>query len=83
MSSMFEVHKLNVAYGDSHVIHDVSFSVQPGSAVAIVGRNGIGKLIPLKSLIGMVPARKGTISLEGKQLMGTESHQRVPALPIF
>lgn len=79
MSAMFEVHKLNVAYGDSHVIHDVSFSLQPGAAMAIVGRNGMGKSTLLKSLIGMVPARNGTISLEGKHLMGAASHQRVQA----
>lgn len=79
MSAMFEVHKLNVAYGDSHVIHDVSFTLQPGAAMAIVGRNGMGKSTLLKSLIGMVPARNGTISLEGKQLMDAASHQRVQA----
>ncbi len=76
---MFKVHNLNVAYGESHVIHDVSFQVQPGAAMAIVGRNGMGKSTLLKSLIGMVPARRGSISLEGKQLMGTASHQRVQA----
>lgn len=79
MSAMFEVQKLNVAYGDSHVIHDVSFSMQRGAAMAVVGRNGMGKSTLLKSLIGMVPARKGSISLEGKQLMGAASHQRVQA----
>jgi urea transport system ATP-binding protein len=76
---MFKVHNLNVAYGESHVIHDVSFSVQPGAAVAIVGRNGMGKSTLLKSLIGMVPARRGSISLEGKALIGVASHQRVQA----
>ena len=76
---MFKVDNLNVAYGESHVIHDVSFSVQPGAAMAIVGRNGMGKSTLLKSLIGMVPARQGSISLEGRQLMGTASHQRVQA----
>lgn len=79
MPAMFKVHKLNVAYGDSHVIHDVSFLVQPGTAMAIVGRNGMGKSTLLKSLIGMVPARHGSISLEGKELMGSASHVRVQA----
>lgn len=77
---MFKVHKLNVAYGESHVIHDVSFLVQPGSAMAIVGRNGMGKSTLLKSLIGMVPARHGSsINLEGVELTGTASHERVQA----
>ncbi|MFH1871679.1 MAG: urea ABC transporter ATP-binding subunit UrtE [Pseudomonadota bacterium] len=77
---MFKVHNLNVAYGESQVIHDVSFLVQPGAAMAIVGRNGMGKSTLLKSLIGMVPARHGSsINLEGRELMGTASHKRVQA----
>ena len=77
---MFKVHNLNVAYGESHVIHDASFLVQPGAAMAIVGRNGMGKSTLLKSLIGMVPARHGSsINLEGRELVGTESHKRVQA----
>ncbi|MDZ4255710.1 MAG: urea ABC transporter ATP-binding subunit UrtE [Sulfuritalea sp.] len=77
---MFKVHNLNVAYGESHVIHDVSFLVQPGAAMAIVGRNGMGKSTLLKSLIGMVPARHGSsINLEGRELVGTASHKRVQA----
>jgi urea transport system ATP-binding protein len=77
---MFKVHNLNVAYGESHVIHDVSFLIQPGTAMAVVGRNGMGKSTLLKSLIGMVPARRGSsISLEGKELTGTASHKRVQA----
>ncbi len=77
---MFKVHNLNVAYGESQVIHDASFLVQPGAAMAIVGRNGMGKSTLLKSLIGMVPARHGSsIKLEGRELMGTASHKRVQA----
>ena len=77
---MFKVHNLNVAYGESQVIHDASFLVQPGAAMAIVGRNGMGKSTLLKSLIGMVPARHGSsIKLEGRELIGTASHKRVQA----
>lgn len=77
---MFKVHNLNVAYGESQVIHDASFLVQPGAAMAIVGRNGMGKSTLLKSLIGMVPARHGSsIKLEGRELMGSASHKRVQA----
>ncbi|WP_028223784.1 urea ABC transporter ATP-binding subunit UrtE [Paraburkholderia oxyphila] len=58
---MLKVTDLNVYYGESHVLHDVSLNVEPGSAVAIVGRNGMGKSTLLKALIGMVPARRGAI----------------------
>lgn len=76
---MFHVKALNVAYGESHVIHDMSFSVQPGTATAVVGRNGMGKSTLLKSLIGMVPAGRGSIRMEGKELKDLPSHQRVKA----
>ncbi len=76
---MFHVQALNVAYGESHVIHDMSFSVQPGTATAVVGRNGMGKSTLLKSLIGMVPAGRGSIRMEGKELKDLPSHQRVKA----
>lgn len=77
---MLKVHNLNVAYGESHVIHDVSFLVQAGAAMAIVGRNGMGKSTLLKSLIGMVPARHGSsINFDGRELAASASHKRVQA----
>ena len=74
---MLEVTALNVAYGESHVIRDVSLRVAPDEAVAIMGRNGMGKTTLLKSLIGLLPARGGSIRLGGADLTKLPSYQRV------
>ncbi len=76
---MLKVTNLNVSYGDSRVIHDVSFTVEDNAAVAIVGRNGMGKSTLLKSLIGMVPVASGSIQLDGTELSKLPSFKRVQA----
>jgi urea transport system ATP-binding protein len=74
---MFEISKLNVGYGESHVIHDVSFTVGQQESVAVMGRNGMGKTTLLKSLIGLLPTRSGAIRLAGNDLAGLPSYRRV------
>jgi urea transport system ATP-binding protein len=74
---MLKVSNLNVSYGDSRVIRDVSFEVGDNAAVAIVGRNGMGKSTLLKSLIGMLPVTSGSISLDGNELSRLPSFRRV------
>lgn len=76
---MLTVSNLNVRYGDSRVIHDVSFSVSDNAAVAVVGRNGMGKSTLLKSLIGMIPVASGSIQLDGAELSTLPSFRRVQA----
>lgn len=76
---MLNISKLNAYYGESHVIHDAEFELSPGSAIAIVGRNGMGKSTLLKSLIGMIPTKNGSISLAGQELVGKTSYERVQA----
>jgi urea transport system ATP-binding protein len=76
---MFTVSKLNVYYGESHVVHDASLSVAEGEAVAVVGRNGMGKSTLLKALIGMIRARSGEIRLDRRELRLCPSHERVAA----
>ena len=76
---MLKVSNLNVSYGDSRVIHDVSFEVGDNAAVSIVGRNGMGKSTLLKSLIGMVPVKSGSITLDGHELSKLPSFRRVQA----
>jgi urea transport system ATP-binding protein len=76
---MLKVSNLNVSYGESRVIHDVSFDMADNSAVAIVGRNGMGKSTLLKSLIGMVPVASGSITLNGTELSKLQSFKRVQA----
>ncbi|QNP48290.1 urea ABC transporter ATP-binding subunit UrtE [Diaphorobacter aerolatus] len=74
---MLEVNQLQVGYGESDVVHQVSLHVAGGEAVALMGRNGMGKTTLLKALIGMLPAKRGQISLDGVSLAGLPSHQRV------
>ena len=68
-----------MGYGESHVIHDVSLRVGADEAVAVMGRNGMGKTTLLKSLIGLLPLRSGDIALDGKPLGRLPSYRRVAA----
>lgn len=74
---MLDVRNLNVAYGQSEVLHGVNFTVTPGEIVAIVGRNGMGKSTLMKSLIGVMPSRSGQVLVEGKDVTHLPSHSRV------
>lgn len=74
---MFEVSQLNVAYGESHVIHDITLAVGENESVAVMGRNGMGKTTLLKSLIGLLPTLSGHIRLNGHELAGQPSYKRV------
>jgi urea transport system ATP-binding protein len=76
---VLNVKSLNVYYGESHVVRDVSFDVGDGETVAIMGRNGMGKSTLLKSLIGLLRARSGSVSLRGRELLGLHSFERVAA----
>jgi urea transport system ATP-binding protein len=76
---LLNVDKLNIYYGGSHVIRNSSFALRDDETVAIMGRNGMGKTTLLKALIGLLPARSGTIELGGKVLTDAESHERVAA----
>jgi len=74
MSALLEVDRLNSYYGDSHILFDVSLRVAKNEVVALLGRNGAGKSTTLKSLIGLVRPRSGTITLDGKPTQGLPSH---------
>ena len=74
---MFEVAELNVGYGESHVIHDISLQVGANESIAVMGRNGMGKTTLLKALIGLLPTRSGSIRLNGGELTGMPSYKRV------
>lgn len=74
---MLEVRNLNVAYGQSQVLHGLDFTVKPGEIVAIVGRNGMGKTTLMKSLIGVVPTKSGHIIADGADVTAMPSHARV------
>lgn len=74
---MLTVKNLHVSYGQSKVIRDVSFQVNAGESLAIMGRNGMGKSTLLKSLIGMIPSQSGSIDIDGIPLAKLDSYQRV------
>jgi urea transport system ATP-binding protein len=74
---VLDVQNLHVAYGQSEVLHGVSFTAMPGEIVAIVGRNGMGKSTLMKSLIGVMPSRSGQIIVDGADVTALPSHARV------
>jgi urea transport system ATP-binding protein len=76
---VLSVKGLNVYYGESHVVRDVSFDVGDVETVAVMGRNGMGKSTLLKSLIGLLRARSGSVALTGRELLGFPSFERVAA----
>ena len=73
--SLLEVTGLNSYYGDSHILFDVALRVEKNEVVALLGRNGAGKSTTLKSLMGVVKPRAGSIRLEGTELAGHKSYQ--------
>ena len=66
---LLSVTGLEAWYGDSHVLHGVSFDVKPGEVVTLLGRNGAGKTTTLKSIMGILPKRRGSVRFQGKELM--------------
>jgi len=74
---MLEVSDLHVSYGQSEVIHGISFAAKKNETLAIMGRNGMGKTTLFKSLIGILEAGKGSITIDGKDVTDNESFQRV------
>jgi urea transport system ATP-binding protein len=74
---MLEVSDLHVSYGQSEVIHGISFEAKKNETLAIMGRNGMGKTTLFKSLIGILEAGKGNIKIDGKDVTSNESYQRV------
>ena len=74
---MLNVSNLKVCYGQSEVIHDLSFTVPINETLAIMGRNGMGKTTLFKALIGILPSAAGEISVNDADVTNKESYQRV------
>ena len=72
--SLLETSSLNNYYGDSHILFDVSLRVEANEVVALLGRNGAGKSTTLKSLMGVVTPRDGSIVFDGAEIVGRKSH---------
>jgi branched-chain amino acid transport system ATP-binding protein len=67
---MLDVRGLEAWYGESHVLHGVDFQVAEGEVVTLLGRNGAGKTTTMKSIMGLVPRRQGSIAFRGRETIG-------------
>jgi branched-chain amino acid transport system ATP-binding protein len=72
---LLDVRALHAWYGESHVLHGVDFEIRAGETVTLLGRNGAGKTTTLKSIMGIVGRRRGSVRLEGRELIGLPSNQ--------
>jgi branched-chain amino acid transport system ATP-binding protein len=70
---MLAVRDLEAWYGESHVLHGVSFDVRRGEVVTLLGRNGAGKTTTLKAVMGILAQRKGSVTLNGRELIDLPS----------
>src|SRR5260370_28673292 len=71
---LLEVRDLHAWYGESHVLHGVDLEIRAGETVTLLGRNGAGKTTPLKSIMGIVGRRRGSVSFEGHELIARPSN---------
>jgi branched-chain amino acid transport system ATP-binding protein len=73
---MLRVEKLNAWYGASHVLQDMSLEVKRGEIVCLIGRNGAGKTTTLKSIMGLLDKRKGSVSFKDTEILDQPAHVR-------
>ena len=76
---MLTVKNIHQYYGGSHILRDVSFEAKLGKVTVLLGRNGVGKTTLLKSLMGLVPIKSGSIELEGKPIQKATPYDRARA----
>ena len=76
---MLNVKNVNQYYGGSHILRDVSMQSQLGKVTVLLGRNGVGKTTLLKSLMGLVPIKTGSIELDGQPIQGATPYERARA----
>ena len=76
---MLVVDQLNAWYDRSHVVQDISFTVKPGEIVTLMGRNGAGKTTTLRSIMGLVGKRRGSVRFDGRELLAEPTHTRFHA----
>src|SRR5215210_678609 len=72
---LLAVEGLHAWYGESHILHGATFEVRAGEVVTLLGRNGAGKTTTLKSIMGIVGQRRGSVRFEGRELIGRSSDQ--------
>jgi branched-chain amino acid transport system ATP-binding protein len=72
---LLDVAGIHTYYGESHVLHGVSLRVEPGEAVALLGKNGAGKTTVIRSVVGFTPPRAGRVVLDGRAVEGWPAHR--------
>ncbi len=75
VASLLAVRDLHAWYGESQVLHGVAFDVAPGEVVSLLGRNGAGKTTTLRSIMGIVPRREGSVAYAGTETAGLEPYR--------
>ncbi|MYN01192.1 ATP-binding cassette domain-containing protein [Pseudoduganella sp. DS3] len=75
MSAALEISQLQAWYGESHILHDVNLTVNPGEVVTLLGRNGAGRTTTLRAIMGLTGARKGSIRINGQEAIGLPTHK--------
>jgi urea transport system ATP-binding protein len=78
-NDMLAIKNVNQYYGGSHILRDVSLEAQTGQVTVILGRNGVGKTTLLKSLMGLVPIKTGSIEFDGRAIQAATPYQRARA----
>jgi branched-chain amino acid transport system ATP-binding protein len=72
---MLECENLHVHYGSSHILRGITFRIDPGETVGLMGRNGMGKSTLIRAMMGLVPLTSGTISANGHTVTGMATHR--------
>jgi branched-chain amino acid transport system ATP-binding protein len=72
---LLRVRDLHAWYGESHILHGMTFAVAEGEVVTLLGRNGVGKTTTLKAVMGILPQRRGSVVFEGRELIGDPSNR--------
>jgi branched-chain amino acid transport system ATP-binding protein len=73
--ALLDVRDLHAFYGESHILHGVNFSVKKGEVVTLLGRNGAGRTTTLKSILGLVGKRTGTVTVNGNNIVTWPTHK--------
>ncbi len=76
---MLDVKNINQYYGGSHILRDISLKAEPGKVTVVLGRNGVGKTTLLKSLMGLVPIKSGSIEFNGQPIHKATPYERARA----
>lgn len=75
MTLALEISKLQAWYGESHILHDVNFSVAEGEVVTLLGRNGAGRTTTLRAIMGLTGRREGSIKINGQETISLPTHR--------